>query len=92
MEIRERLDIELSPQEKNDQRLVNLVLRLLHQKGYGAIFIMGKSNDDNPTMCSASIKFTEGLTHDGLITLMTGLNAHAQRILEERNERQTEEG
>lgn len=82
MEIRERLEIEIDPEERALHDMIETLVSALNQKGYGAIIVFGRNLPDDPDTVTASVKYTKGLTKDGLITLMTALNNYTTSTLE----------
>lgn len=83
MEIRERLEIEMTPEERAIHEMVTTFISALNQQGYSAVMIFGRNLPDDPASVTASVKYTRSLTRDGLVTLMTALNNHATSILED---------
>lgn len=82
MDIREKLDIEFTPEERERKKLIEDFFQALALKGVGAIIIYGTQHPVTLDV-SASVQLSPTLTKEGIVTFMTALNNYMTTKLEE---------
>lgn len=87
MDVRELLEVEQSPRDRQVLRQAKGYLESLKAHGFIGVLIVGK---DTPDGVQVAVKMSEGMSLDGVVMLTTAYNHHAANILNRQKEENDE--